>query len=1089
MINTKINTKKRLFSIAMFLMLLISGRSAAQSTAVAPTSPRTLSWQGIISGKEGNKIAGAHLLTVSLYGDDQGTARLWQNTMQTILDSTGLFNCTLGAVDNPLPDAQAMDRPIWLGISIDGGLELRPLTEVTASAYALNVADNAITTGKLADGAVSSGKLADGAVTTAKLDDGAVTADKLNMNYVSTISIDGQQISGKGTNLNITGGNGIKVAYNPTSQSIILAGADNTGEGGFKTLGSDGDWTLVGNSGTIPGTNYVGTSDNVAFDVDVNATRVVEYRPNATSPNILGGYSGNTIGSVHGATIAGGGYSGHINSISGNFAFIGGGSSNSTNTAIYTFIGGGAFNIIGGDDDDDENYSVIGGGDSNYVDAMYSFIGGGHSNVISDNTMATIGGGEINDIQDNNYGTIGGGKYNYLSTPSSSYGGYSTIAGGDTNIIYGDFITIGGGKHNWAVTSLGNTYNAGYNTISGGDSNYVLSDYSTIAGGRLNRIETYGEGASIRSSFIGGGDTNIIRSSYSAISGGYQNWIDVNADHSTIGGGLYNQVESTLGTIAGGTNNVVSSQGGTVTGGNTNRVDVNSVLGFVGGGAQNLIVGGDTNTIAGGNENNIVGAGDGVTQSNSIGGGSYNQIQLSGWNSISGGTANSILNSATSVGYNHIGGGNSNGINDAGYSTIGGGLNNIVHYTADYSAIGGGLSNTGNSGYATIAGGESNTIDIGADHGFIGGGFLNKILPMSEGSTSKYSVIAGGDTNTIYNDHSVIGGGGSNTVWAGYDFIGGGSNNTMNDDMYESRFNAIAGGELNWVDYGNNHDFIGGGKNNHMDNAFGVIAGGQDNRTNGSAGWDAIGGGDSNQVASGASYSTIAGGHINTIASGGNYAAIPGGDSLVAQSYAQTVIGYNNVHEGSFTKGTSHVYATSGPQDQPLFIIGNGNAGTPSDAFKVSYDGHTTVSDINGSYDDGGGGSRIPPYGGTYADNTVIAWGEVPASPFTFGSINTTSDFGVATVTHNNTGIYTITIHDATTRTFTNASITVTVQDNTSVAGTPSPGFATSSSIGIPGTNQFIVRTYSITLGTGSGGIYTKSAKADLPFFFKVCGR
>ena len=180
------NMKRRL-SIAAMLIVLISGRSAAQpataGTIGAPTSPRTLSYQGIILGKEGNKMAGAHLLTISLYGDDQGKARLWQNNIMTTLDSSGIFNCTIGTAESPLPDAQTMDRPIWLGISIDGGLELRPLTEVTASAYALNVADNAITTGKLADGAVASGKLADGAVTTAKLADSSVTAGKLNADY------------------------------------------------------------------------------------------------------------------------------------------------------------------------------------------------------------------------------------------------------------------------------------------------------------------------------------------------------------------------------------------------------------------------------------------------------------------------------------------------------------------------------------------------------------------------------------------------------------------------------------------------------------------------------------------------------------------------------------------------------------------------------------------------------------------------------------------------------------------------------------------------------------------------------------------
>ncbi len=53
--------------------------------------------------------------------------------------------------------------------------------------------------------------------------------------------------------------------------------------------GGGNAWLLTGNSGTTPGTNYVGTSDNVALVFKVNNERALRLEPNATSPNLIGG--------------------------------------------------------------------------------------------------------------------------------------------------------------------------------------------------------------------------------------------------------------------------------------------------------------------------------------------------------------------------------------------------------------------------------------------------------------------------------------------------------------------------------------------------------------------------------------------------------------------------------------------------------------------------------------------------------------------------------------------------------------------------------------------------------------------------------
>ena len=86
-----------------------------------------------------------------------------------------------------------------------------------------------------------------------------------------------------------------------------------------------GGWLLTGNSGTIDGTNFLGTTDNVAFNIRVNNQRALRIEPNGTSPNLIGGYSGNIVSSgAVGSIVAGGGENGSVNSALTDFDFVGG---------------------------------------------------------------------------------------------------------------------------------------------------------------------------------------------------------------------------------------------------------------------------------------------------------------------------------------------------------------------------------------------------------------------------------------------------------------------------------------------------------------------------------------------------------------------------------------------------------------------------------------------------------------------------------------------------------------------------------------------------------------------------------------------
>ena len=165
---------------------------------------------------------------------------------------------------------------------------------------------------------------------------------------------------------------------------------------------------------------------------------------NTTSPNIIGGYSGNSVtDGVVGATIGGGGL--HLN----------------TNrvTDLYGTVGGGIANQAGNNDGDTTN-------------AMAATVGGGSENVASGGT-ATVGGGSMN---------IASGRE-------------STVSGGYGNDALGRFATVGGGENNLAIGDD--------TTIGGGWCNEASGAYATVPGGVFAKATHYGEMAYATGQFGG----------------------------------------------------------------------------------------------------------------------------------------------------------------------------------------------------------------------------------------------------------------------------------------------------------------------------------------------------------------------------------------------------------------------------------------------------------------------------------------------------------------------------------------------------------------------------------------------------------
>ncbi len=109
-----------------------------------------------------------------------------------------------------------------------------------------------------------------------------------------------------------------------TPYAIFASGAPFSGLTGVPQGLADGDdmgWGLSGDAGTTPGTNFIGTTDDVPFEVRVNGLRALQISPSVGAPNILFGAANNSLGTATSSV-------------------IGGGATNSIATGSYNVLGG-----------------------------------------------------------------------------------------------------------------------------------------------------------------------------------------------------------------------------------------------------------------------------------------------------------------------------------------------------------------------------------------------------------------------------------------------------------------------------------------------------------------------------------------------------------------------------------------------------------------------------------------------------------------------------------------------------------------------------------------------------------------------------
>jgi hypothetical protein len=985
-----------------------------------------ISYQGLIQGVNALPVKdSAYPIAISLWTDSAGGSQIWEDVFQTPVKS-GIFNILLGS-QTPLPSPSEMDKPLWLSVKVGGfsGIILR--SRLSDVPMAINVADNAITTAKLADSSV----------TTSKIADSSITPEKMNLNYVSSINMNGIPVTGNGGFLNLTGGNGINLSWDAKTSSITINGTGlgtPPGKGGFSPL-SIGKYVAFYDNATLsytPGTGPGATNQVLHGDGGVIPTWGPVNLPTDVGTSILGLANGGTKNIPQ--------WSSNIGSGGPNFADIesstvAGGSYNYAQN-IAASVGGGFNNRSWGDD------AVVGGGEANTI---------GADSIDANAYHSTISGGADNTIRGAN-STIAGGTSLILGPFSFGFNGDDDTTGWGGLSVRGQSVPRIAQPTNLSDSSGGPNFKQ---IAYFGNVNMMLGNVD----GTARQLKFYAPNTSysysgaLYSSFQAGSQSgNIVYTLPMALPTAGQ-FLQAN----TVSG---TDVALSWATPSGGGGDGGSDSGAWLIAGNLGTAPPTNYIGTIDSEAFEIHV--NNSGVASGGNQRVMRYTPGSSSPNITGGSSANILEagLSGAAILSGGsTANPNIDSGTfsditgeagnkitgGSEYSHIGGGRFNRIDASDESAIVGGYSGFMA-SSNNSIIGSGFADTLYGSGSSILGGSDN--QLSGDYSTLLGGLSNNIFLLS---FNGQAVLVGGENNLVQSSWATLVGGYSNSISSSSDnsFLGGGSGNIIQaigatDTGHVCNFTIGSA-------FSPGNDVLGGGQNDTILGTLDALVGGNQNKIDLNGTSSDLVGGDSNYV--GASVASLGGGYHNVITTAAYGATIPGGAGLIAAAAGQFVAGIYNIPD-----------STTGPNGT-LAIFGSGMEDSDRvNVFTISKTGSATAyQEISNT--PGGGG--LPTTMGTmYNDNTIEAYGTVvPLATAPYDSVVVSA--GVSVVLPSAPiGVYTVQLnivnHDGTPHVFSDggAAITVALTPDPTLAGGPLAGMivVTQLSAGIGG----ILPTFSV---------------------------
>jgi hypothetical protein len=555
--------------------------------------------------------------------------------------------------------------------------------------------------------------------------------------------------------------------HNHDSSYLALTGGTLTGALAGTTASFTGGVTMA--SGNVTGNLTLGGSINGGFRVQTTAG----------APNILGGFSGNSIpAGVRGAVLAGGGdptclgAANPANRVTDDFGVVGGGCGNQagdnaapTNTLVFATVSGGFSNTASG------SFATVGGGFSNTASNNRATVGGGISNSAT-STDSTIGGGS-NNTASGSFATVPGGTLNVAAGQYSFAAGRRAKANDNGSFVWADSTdadATSNGADSFTVRASGGV------RFRNGAGDYLTADGSGNL--RANSIANLvGVNIGLRLDCASGNVLQWSGTEWICVSGGGTGSVTQVDTGTGLTGGPIN----TTGTISFdetyGDNRYVNAAGDTMSG------VLNGTTASFSGGVmvQNL-------TITNGGINNSFFIQTTLTAPNIIAGVFGNQVPglavgatISGGGDVGPGACGGALTPFHVVtdDFGAIGGGCGNragnalgAANDAAYATVSGGFQNVAEGSA--STVGGGAGNLASALTATVGGGQTNS--AGAFGGTVAGGTQNNASGIR-------GTIGGGGSNTASGQSATVGGGASNLASGFAATVPGGHSNTAQGDF------------------------------------------------------------------------------------------------------------------------------------------------------------------------------------------------------------------------------------------------------------------------------------------------------------------